>query len=131
MPQIGNVVIEDQVDIGAGTTIDRATLGSTIIGKGVKIDNQVQIAHNVTIGKNTVIASQTGIAGSSKIWCPLYDWRTSRYFGAFVNRRSRKSTSKGRYYTKYKSAFYCEWNPPLLMQKRITKVMFILKIYPN
>jgi UDP-3-O-[3-hydroxymyristoyl] glucosamine N-acyltransferase len=67
VPQIGNVVIEDQVDIGAGTTIDRATLGSTIIGKGVKIDNQVQIAHNVTIGKNTVIASQTGIAGSSKI----------------------------------------------------------------
>ena len=67
VPQIGNVIIEDQVDIGAGATIDRATLGSTIIRKGVKIDNQVQIAHNVTIGKNTVIASQTGIAGSTKI----------------------------------------------------------------
>lgn len=67
VPQIGNVVIEDNVDIGAATTIDRATLGSTIIRKGVKLDNQIQIAHNVEIGKNTVIASQTGIAGSSKI----------------------------------------------------------------
>ncbi len=67
VPQIGNVIIEDQVDIGAGATIDRATLGSTIIRKGVKIDNQVQVAHNVVIEKNTVIASQTGIAGSTKI----------------------------------------------------------------
>lgn len=67
VPQIGNVIIEDNVDIGACTTIDRATLGSTIIRKGVKLDNQIQIAHNVTIGKNTVIASQTGIAGSTKI----------------------------------------------------------------
>ncbi|MFK7000081.1 UDP-3-O-(3-hydroxymyristoyl)glucosamine N-acyltransferase [Flavobacterium oreochromis] len=67
VPQIGNVVIEDNVDIGAATTIDRATLGSTIIRKGVKLDNQIQIAHNVEIGKNTVIASQTGIAGSTKI----------------------------------------------------------------
>ncbi len=67
VPQIGNVVIEDNVDIGAATTIDRATLGSTIIRKGVKLDNQIQVAHNVEIGKNTVIASQTGIAGSSKI----------------------------------------------------------------
>lgn len=67
MPQTGNVIIEDNVDIGAGTTIDRATLGSTIIKKGVKLDNQIQIAHNVTIGENTVIAAQTGIAGSSKI----------------------------------------------------------------
>lgn len=67
VPQIGNVIIEDNVDIGAGTTIDRATLGSTIIRSGVKLDNQIQIAHNVEIGKNTVIAAQTGIAGSTKI----------------------------------------------------------------
>jgi len=67
VPQTGNVIIEDNVDIGAATTIDRATLGSTIIRKGVKIDNQIQIAHNVEIGKNTVIAAQTGIAGSTKI----------------------------------------------------------------
>lgn len=67
IPQIGNVIIEDNVDIGAGTTIDRATMGSTIIRKGVKLDNQIQVAHNVEIGKNTVIASQTGIAGSTKI----------------------------------------------------------------
>ncbi|MBC7494738.1 MAG: UDP-3-O-(3-hydroxymyristoyl)glucosamine N-acyltransferase [Flavobacterium sp.] len=67
VPQIGNVIIEDNVEIGACTTIDRATLGSTIIRKGAKLDNQIQIAHNVEIGCNTVIASQTGIAGSSKI----------------------------------------------------------------
>lgn len=67
VPQIGNVIIEDYVDIGAATTIDRATLGSTIIRKGVKLDNQIQIAHNVEIGKNTVIAAQTGIAGSTKV----------------------------------------------------------------
>lgn len=67
VPQIGNVILEDFVDIGASTTIDRATLGSTIIRKGVKLDNQIQIAHNVEIGKNTVIAAQTGIAGSTKI----------------------------------------------------------------
>ena len=67
VPQIGNVIIEDNVDIGAATSIDRATLGSTIIRKGVKLDNQIQIAHNVEIGKNTVIAAQTGIAGSTKI----------------------------------------------------------------
>ncbi|GGD94305.1 UDP-3-O-(3-hydroxymyristoyl)glucosamine N-acyltransferase [Planktosalinus lacus] len=67
VPQTGNVIIEDYVDIGAGTTIDRATLGSTIIKKGVKLDNQIQIAHNVEIGENTVIAAQTGIAGSTKI----------------------------------------------------------------
>lgn len=67
VPQIGNVILEDYVDIGAGTTIDRATLGSTVIRKGVKLDNQIQIAHNVEIGKNTVIAAQTGIAGSTKI----------------------------------------------------------------
>jgi UDP-3-O-[3-hydroxymyristoyl] glucosamine N-acyltransferase len=67
VPQIGNVILEDHVDIGAGTTIDRATLGSTIIRRGVKLDNQIQIAHNVEIGKNTVIAAQTGVAGSTKI----------------------------------------------------------------
>jgi UDP-3-O-[3-hydroxymyristoyl] glucosamine N-acyltransferase len=67
VPQIGNVIIEDNVDIGAATTIDRATLGSTIIRKGVKLDNQIQIAHNVEIGENTVIAAQSGIAGSTKI----------------------------------------------------------------
>lgn len=67
IPQIGNVIIEDHVDIGAATTIDRATLGSTIIREGVKLDNQIQVAHNVEIGAHTVIAAQTGIAGSSKI----------------------------------------------------------------
>ncbi len=67
VPQIGNVILEDNVDIGSGTTIDRATLGSTMIRKGVKLDNQIQIAHNVEVGQNTVIAAQTGIAGSTKI----------------------------------------------------------------
>lgn len=67
VPQIGNVVIEDRVEIGAGTTIDRATMGSTIIRSGVKLDNLIQIAHNVEIGPNTVIAAQAGVAGSSKI----------------------------------------------------------------
>jgi len=65
--QIGNVIIEDHVEIGAGTSIDRATLGSTIIRKGVKLDNLIQIAHNVEIGENTVIAAQSGVAGSTKI----------------------------------------------------------------
>ncbi len=65
--QIGNVLIEDDVEIGANTCIDRATMGSTIIRKGVKLDNLIQIAHNAEIGKNTVIASQTGISGSAKI----------------------------------------------------------------
>lgn len=67
VPQTGNVILEDFVDIGAATTIDRATLGSTIIRQGVKLDNQIQIAHNVEIGRNTVIAAQTGVAGSTKI----------------------------------------------------------------
>ncbi|GGF75042.1 UDP-3-O-(3-hydroxymyristoyl)glucosamine N-acyltransferase [Wenyingzhuangia marina] len=67
IPQIGNVIIEDHVDIGANSTIDRATMGSTVIKQGVKLDNLVQIAHNVVVGKNTVIASQSGVAGSSKI----------------------------------------------------------------
>ena len=65
--QIGNVETADGVEIGSNTTIDRATIGSTKIGEGVKLDNLIQIAHNVEIGKNTVIAAQTAIAGSSKI----------------------------------------------------------------
>jgi len=65
--QIGNVIIEDNVEIGSNTTIDRATLGSTIIRKGAKLDNLIQVAHNVEIGENTVIAAQTGISGSTKI----------------------------------------------------------------
>ncbi len=67
VPQLGNVVVNDWVEIGANTTIDRATMGSTIIQNGVKLDNLVQIAHNVNIGINTVIAAQTGVSGSSKI----------------------------------------------------------------
>ncbi|CAM3994540.1 UDP-3-O-(3-hydroxymyristoyl)glucosamine N-acyltransferase [Flavobacterium cucumis] len=67
VPQIGNVIIEDDVEIGACTTVDRATLGATIIRKGVKLDNHIQVAHNVEIGENTVIAAQTGIAGTTKI----------------------------------------------------------------
>lgn len=67
VPQTGNVILEDFVEVGAGTTIDRATLGSTRIKVGVKLDNQIQIAHNVEIGEHTVIAAQTGIAGSTKI----------------------------------------------------------------
>lgn len=67
VPQIGNVVVEEDVEIGANTTIDRATIGSTIIRKGVKLDNLIQIAHNVEIGENTVIAAQTGISGSTKV----------------------------------------------------------------
>lgn len=65
--QIGNVIIEDNVEIGANTVVDRATMGSTFIRKGVKLDNLIQIAHNVEIGENTVIAAQTGVAGSTKI----------------------------------------------------------------
>ncbi|HVZ24801.1 MAG TPA: UDP-3-O-(3-hydroxymyristoyl)glucosamine N-acyltransferase [Sediminibacterium sp.] len=67
VPQIGNVVVEDGVEIGANTTIDRATMGSTIIHAHVKLDNLIQIAHNVEIGTNTVIAAQSGISGSTKI----------------------------------------------------------------
>ena len=71
IPQIGIVVIEDNVEIGANTCIDRSTMGATHIGKGVKLDNLVQIAHNVEVGENTVMSSQTGVAGSSKVgkWC--------------------------------------------------------------
>jgi UDP-3-O-[3-hydroxymyristoyl] glucosamine N-acyltransferase len=67
IPQIGNVIIEDNVEIGANSTVDRATMGSTIIRKGVKLDNLVHIAHNVEVGESTVMAAQTGVAGSSKI----------------------------------------------------------------
>jgi UDP-3-O-[3-hydroxymyristoyl] glucosamine N-acyltransferase len=65
--QLGNVILEDDVEVGANTTIDRAVIGSTLIHKGVKLDNLIQIAHNVEIGKNTVMASQVGIAGSTKV----------------------------------------------------------------
>lgn len=67
VPQLGNVVIEDNVEIGSNTTIDRATIGSTVIRKGVKLDNLIQVAHNADLGENTVIAAQTGISGSTKI----------------------------------------------------------------
>ena len=67
VPQIGNTVLEDHVSIGANTTVDRATLGSTVIKKGVKLDNLVQIGHNVVVGDNTVMAAQVGIAGSTKL----------------------------------------------------------------
>lgn len=73
IPQIGIVTIEDDVEIGANTCVDRSTMGSTYVRKGVKLDNLVQIAHNVEVGSNTVISSQTGVAGSTKIgeWCML------------------------------------------------------------
>ncbi len=71
IPQIGNVIIEDDVEIGANTCVDRSTMGSTIIHKGVKVDNLVQVAHNCEVGENTVMSAQVGIAGSTKIgqWC--------------------------------------------------------------
>jgi UDP-3-O-[3-hydroxymyristoyl] glucosamine N-acyltransferase len=67
IPQLGNVILEDHVEIGANVTIDRATMGSTIIRQGVKLDNLIQIGHNVEVGENTVMAAQTGIAGSTKV----------------------------------------------------------------
>lgn len=67
IPQTGNVILEDDVEIGANTCVDRATMGSTVIHKGVKLDNLIQVAHNVEVGQHTVIAAQTGIAGSTKI----------------------------------------------------------------
>ncbi len=67
IPQMGNVIIEDDVEIGANTTVDRAVMGATIIRRGVKLDNLIQIAHNCEIGENTVMAAQVGIAGSTKI----------------------------------------------------------------
>ena len=73
IPQIGIVVIEDDVEIGANTCVDRATMGATVVHKGVKLDNLIQVAHNVEIGSNTVMAAQVGIAGSTKIgeWCMM------------------------------------------------------------
>ena len=73
IPQIGNVIIEDNVEIGANTCVDRATMGSTIIHKGAKLDNLIQVAHNVVIGSNTVMAAQSGVAGSTKVgeWCMI------------------------------------------------------------
>jgi len=73
IPQIGNVVIEDNVEIGANTCVDRATMGSTVIHKGAKLDNLIQVAHNVVVGSNTVMAAQSGVAGSTKIgeWCMI------------------------------------------------------------
>lgn len=67
IPQMGNVILEDDVEIGANTTVDRAVMGSTIIRKGVKLDNLIQIAHNCEVGENTVMAAQVGVAGSTKI----------------------------------------------------------------
>jgi UDP-3-O-[3-hydroxymyristoyl] glucosamine N-acyltransferase len=67
IPQLGNVILEDNVEIGSNVTIDRATMGSTIIRKGVKLDNLIQIAHNVEVGENSVMAAQTGISGSTKV----------------------------------------------------------------
>jgi UDP-3-O-[3-hydroxymyristoyl] glucosamine N-acyltransferase len=67
VPQIGNVVVEDFVEIGANATIDRATIGSTVIKSGAKLDNLIQVAHNVEVGNNTVIAAQAGVSGSTKI----------------------------------------------------------------
>jgi UDP-3-O-[3-hydroxymyristoyl] glucosamine N-acyltransferase len=67
IPQLGNVILEENVEIGSNTTIDRATLGSTMIRKGVKLDNLIQVGHNAEIGENTVIAAQTGVSGSTKI----------------------------------------------------------------
>ena len=71
IPQIGIAIIEDNVEIGANTCVDRATMGATIVHKGVKLDNLIQIAHNVEVGSHTVMASQVGIAGSTKVgeWC--------------------------------------------------------------
>ncbi len=71
IPQIGNVVIEDDVEIGANTCVDRSTMGSTVVHKGVKLDNLVQVAHNCEVGENTVMSAQAGLAGSTKIgaWC--------------------------------------------------------------
>ncbi|MBC7921335.1 MAG: UDP-3-O-(3-hydroxymyristoyl)glucosamine N-acyltransferase [Ferruginibacter sp.] len=67
IPQVGNVVLEDYVHVGANTTVDRATLGSTILRSGVKLDNLIQIAHNVEVGRNTVVAAQSGVSGSTKV----------------------------------------------------------------
>ena len=67
IPQMGNVILEDDVEVGANTCVDRATMGHTVVGKGTKLDNLIQVAHNVVIGRNNVFASQVGIAGSTHI----------------------------------------------------------------
>ena len=67
MPQVGNAVIEDDVELGANTCVDRATLGSTVVGRGVKVDNLVQIAHNVQVGPLSILVAQVGISGSTKL----------------------------------------------------------------
>jgi UDP-3-O-[3-hydroxymyristoyl] glucosamine N-acyltransferase len=67
IPQIGNVILEDNVEVGANTVIDRATMGSTVVRQGVKLDNLIQIAHNVEVGENSVIAAQSGVSGSTRV----------------------------------------------------------------
>jgi UDP-3-O-[3-hydroxymyristoyl] glucosamine N-acyltransferase len=87
VPQIGNVVIEDHVEIGANTTIDRATMGSTCIKSGAKLDNLIQIAHNVEVGNSTVIAAQAGVSGSTKIGNNVMIGGQAGLVGAYPNRR--------------------------------------------
>ena len=87
---LGIVVIEDDVEVGSNCTIDRATLGETRISRGVKVDNQVQIAHNVVVGEDTVIAAQTGEYRKHQDWQALYDRRTSRFCRPYRNRRQHK-----------------------------------------
>ena len=89
VPQIGNVVIGDDVEIGANVTIDRGALGPTVIGKGTKIDNLVQIAHNVEIGEGSLIISQVGICRQQQVWQIRHPRRTGRFCRTFENRRSR------------------------------------------
>ncbi len=79
IPQMGNVVIEDFVEMGSNATIDRATIGSTLIKSGAKLDNLIQIAHNVEIGNNTVIAAQSGVSGSTETGEKCNGWRTGWY----------------------------------------------------
>jgi UDP-3-O-[3-hydroxymyristoyl] glucosamine N-acyltransferase len=98
VPQIGNVVVEDFVEIGANTTIDRATIGSTIIRSGVKLDNLIQIAHNVEVGTNTVIAAQAGISGSTKDRVRMYGRRAGRYCWPYYHcRRHQDQCAKAAY----------------------------------
>ena len=85
VPQIGNVIIEDFVEIGANATIDRATIGSTIIKSGAKLDNLIQIAHNVEVGNNTVIAAQAGVSGSTKIGNNVMIGGKARHCRSFAN----------------------------------------------
>ena len=89
VPQIGNVIIGDDVEIGANVTIDRGALGSTVIGKGTKIDNLVQIAHNVEIGEGCLLIAQVGIAGSCEAGQLRHARRTGRHCRPFENRQSR------------------------------------------